>query len=271
MVERGASMDPTTDVKQMRDAVMSRVDEQLAHTYEQIKRADEQLARMENQLSRQGREAIPRSQPRRSRTTPWLRGFLGLLLAAYIIAAALFSQSSYGDVVGRWAPPLVSALTLPKRVVQLAAVEPPAQIATNDAAPMAVAVPPEPSKSLETMARDLANLEREIELLKANQQQLVSDNAKAIEQIQAVQEQAVRDIARNAELLKASQDQVAQLVARASQQSLKPRTPAPQQQAAIGARKPMPTPASLTPASSHAAARPQAPAQLRPDPAQTPR
>jgi hypothetical protein len=34
----GASMDPTTDIKQMRDALMSRVDERLAHTYEQIKK-----------------------------------------------------------------------------------------------------------------------------------------------------------------------------------------------------------------------------------------
>ena len=257
-------MDPTTDVKQMRDAVMSRVDEQLAHTYEQIKRADEQLARMENQLSRQGREPTPRSQPRRSRDMPWLRGILGLLLAAYIVAAALLSQSSYGGVVGRWAPQLVSALALPKMVVQLAAAAPPAQLAANDTTPTAVPVSPGPANSLETMARDLANLEREIELLKANQQQLVSDNAKAIEQIQAAQEQAVRDIARNAELLRASQEQVAQLVAKASQQSLRPRMPAPQQQAAVGTRKPVPTPASTTPASSHAAARPQAPTQLRP-------
>jgi uncharacterized protein YoxC len=146
--------------------------------------------------------------------------------------------------------------------VQLAAAEPapPAQIAPHDVTPTAVPVSPEPAKLLQTMARDLANVEREIEQLKASQQQLASDNAKAIEQIKASQEQAARDIARNVELLKASQEQVAQLIARASEQNLRPKTSAPQPQVAIGTRKPVPTPVS-----SHASAHPQAPMQLRPE------
>ena len=244
----------------MRDTLLSRVDQQLAHTYEQIKSADEQLARMEDRLSRSGHEAVSGSHPRQSRDRPWLRGIVGLLLAACIAAAAFLSQSSYRDVVGSWAPQLVSAFTLPKLLGQLAAGGPPAQIAPNDTPPTAVPKSPEPAKSLETMARDLANLEREIELLKANQQQLVSDNARAIEKVQASQEQAVRDIARNAEILKASQEMVTKLVSTNSQQNLQPRTSAPQPQAAIGTRKPVPTPAS-----SHASARPQAPTQSRPD------
>src|SRR5271167_630965 len=105
-------MDPKTDIKQTRDALISRVDEQLAHTYEQIKIADEQLERMKAQLSRPEHEA-PRLHPRRSRDRPWLRGIVGLLLAAYVVAAAFVSQSSYGDAVARSAPQLVSALTLP--------------------------------------------------------------------------------------------------------------------------------------------------------------
>jgi hypothetical protein len=263
-------MDPATDIKQMRDALISGVDEQLAQAYEQIKSADEQLARIGDQLSRQEREA-PRSHPRRSRDRPWLRGIVGLLLAAYIVAAAFVSQSSYGDAVARWAPQLVSALTLPleKLVfltqpnpssVQLAAGEPapPAQIAPHDDTPTVVAVSLEPAKLLETMARDLANVEREIEQLKASHQQLASDNAEAIEQIKASQEQAARDIARNVELLKASQEQVAQLIARASEQNLRPKTSAPQPQFALGTRKPVPTPAT-----PHASAHPQT--QLRPE------
>ena len=255
MVELGASMDPTTDIKQMRDALMSRVDEQLAHTYEQIKSADEQLARMEYQLSGHGREAIPRSHPRQSSAKPWLRGIVGLLLAAYIVAAAFLSQSSYGGAVERSAPQLVSALTWPKLIVQLAAVGPPARIEPNDATPTAVQAVPEPAKSLETMTRDLADLERKIELLNA----MVSDNAKAVEQIQENQGQVVRDIARNAELLKANQEQVAKLVTTAPQQTTRPTTPA-LQPPPPGARKPVPTPAS-----SHATARSQAPGQLRPE------
>jgi chromosome segregation ATPase len=106
------------------------------------------------------------------------------------------------------------------------------------------------------MARDLANAEREIEQLKASQQQLASDNAKAIEQIKTSQDQAAHDIARNIELLKASQEQVAQLIARVSEQkaserSLRSKTSAPPPQVSIGTRKPVPTPAL-----SHASARP---------------
>jgi hypothetical protein len=265
-------MDPTTDIKQIREALISRVDEQIAHAHEQIKSADEQLARMEDQLSKQER-AVPRSHPRRSRDRPWLRGIVGLLLVAYIVAAAFVSQSSYGDAVARWAPQLVSVLTLPLEKltlfsrpnpssIQLAAAEsvPSAKIAPHDVTPTAVAVSPEPAKLLQTMARDFANLEREIEQLKASQQQLASDNARAIEQIRASQEQAARGTARDVELLKASQEQVAQLIAKASEQNLRPKVSAPQPQVGIGARKPV-----LTPSSSHASAHPQAPVQLRPE------
>ncbi len=255
-------MDPTTDIKQVRDALISRVDEELAHVHEQIKSADEQIASLEAQVSRKEREA-PRSHSRRSRERPWLRGIVGLLLAAYVVAAAFVSQSSYGDTVARWAPQLVSALTLPleKLVLvtqpnpssgQLAAAEPapPAQIAPHDVTSTAVPVSPEPAKVLQTMARDLANAEHEIEQLKASQRQLASDNAKAIEQLKTSQEQAARDIARNVELLEASRKQVAQLIARVSEQNLRPKTSAPQPQVSIGTRKPVPASAS-SPATAH--------------------
>jgi len=265
-------MNPTTDIKQMRDDLMSRADEQLAKAYEQIKSADEQLARMQAQLSKQEREA-PVSHPRPSRRRPWLRGIAGLLIATYIAAAAFVSQSSYGDAVARWSPQLVSALTLPieklllltqtnSPAVQLAAAEPiaPTQIAARGVTAANLPISAETATLLQNMARDLANVERELEQMKASQQQLASDNAKAIEQIRANQEQAARDIASHAELLKASQDQVAQLLAAASQQNTRPKTSAPQPQAAIGTRKPLPTPATL-----QASARPQAPRQLRPE------
>jgi hypothetical protein len=250
-------MDPTTDDKQRRDA-FSRADEQLAQAYAQIKSADEQIAQMEAQLSRQ-REA-PRS-PQRSRNRPWLRGILGLLLAGYIVAAALVSQSSYGDALAQSAPQLVSALTFPLEKLMLFTQPNPSSVQlTAVETPTAVPVSTEPAELLQTMARDLANVEREIEQLKASQQQLASDNAKAIEQIKASQEQAARDNARNVELFKASQEQVAQLIARASEQNPRPKTSAPQPQVAVGARKPLPTPVS-----SHASAHPQAPTQLRPE------
>jgi uncharacterized protein YoxC len=263
-------MDPTMDINQIREALISRVDAQLSHVHEQIKSADEQLASMGAQRSRQERETA-RSHPRRSRGMPWLRGIAGFLVAAYVIATAFVSQSSYGDAIARWAPQFVSVLTFPLEMlslltqpspssVQLAAAEPtsPVQIAPQDIAPTAVPASSEPAKSLQTLARDLANVEREIEQLKASQQQLASDNAKAIEQIKASQEQAARDIARNVELLKASQEQVAQLIARASEQNIRPKTSAPQPQNTIGTRKPIPTPAT-----SLSSAHPPAPTQLR--------
>ena len=49
------------------------------------------------------------------------------------------------------------------------------------------------------MARDLANMERSIEQLKANQQQIASDNSKAIVELKASQEEIKRVLARVSE------------------------------------------------------------------------
>jgi hypothetical protein len=114
MIGLGASMNPTTDVNQAREALISRVDEQLAHVNEQIRSADEQLAR----LSSRKREA-PRYPPGLPRGRPWLRGIMGLLIAAYIVAAAFVSQSSYGNAVAESAPLLTSALALPLETLGL--------------------------------------------------------------------------------------------------------------------------------------------------------
>jgi hypothetical protein len=74
-----------------------------------------------------------------------------------------------------------------------------AQTATQDAAPTATAAPPDQAQLLQKVARDLANLERSIEQLKANQQQLASDNSKAIEQLKASQEEMKRALAKVSE------------------------------------------------------------------------
>ena len=74
--------------------------------------ADEELARIQQQLSRLKRDAA-RHPARRSRDRPWLRGLIGLFIAACIAAAAFVSQSSYRDAVARWAPQLISASSPP--------------------------------------------------------------------------------------------------------------------------------------------------------------
>ena len=68
--------------------------------------------------------------------------------------------------------------------------------APQDAAPAAPAALPDQTQLLQTMARGLANLERNIDQLKANQQQMASDNSKAIEELKASQEEIKRVLAK---------------------------------------------------------------------------
>jgi hypothetical protein len=209
------------------DASIAGADERLVHAHEEIKRADEQLARLSEQVARMERNTArapsvgvgPQSPPGRRP-----RGALvGLLLAACIVVAALVLQSSYGGgpkvVVALWAPQVVSTPSLPPEnsplpaepappAVQVAAAEaappqatPVAQAAPQDAAPTvnvptATAALPDHTQLLQTMARDLANLERSIEQLKATQQKIVSDNAKEIAELKASQEEIKRVLAR---------------------------------------------------------------------------
>jgi hypothetical protein len=69
----------------------------------------------------------------------------------------------------------------------------------QDAPPAATTAPPDQAQLLQTIARDLANLERAIEQLKANQQQMASDNSKAIEELKASQQEMKRALARTSE------------------------------------------------------------------------
>ena len=242
------------------EALAARADERLAHAYEQIARADEQLARVTGQLSRLERDAArPASTAagqRPSRSGPVLRGLTGLLLAACIVGAAFLSQSSYGDavkpVVARWMPQLVLASSLPLQKpglatqsgpsgIQLAAADPSsAQATPQDGAPAAAPAAPDVGQLLQTMARDLANLEQGIEQIKARQEQLASDNAKAIEDLKASQGQMAGE-------LQVSQDQMARLIANVSDSSGRPRASAPKGSAALAqpipplSRRPQPT------------------------------
>ncbi|MDE5452625.1 hypothetical protein GWE18_07005 [Bradyrhizobium sp. CSA112] len=253
--------------------LVARADERLAHAYEQIALADQQLARLNEQILKIDHDAARGSSDakralkelhRPSRGRPALRGFIGLLLTAGICTAA-FAWQSYGETVrpmiSRWAPQLAAASSLPSATPELAAQDSPptvqvaaadaahsqlslpAQTAPQDAA--AAPIPPEVTQSLQTMARDLANMQQEIEQLKASQDELARENAGIAEQ------------------LKASQEQIARAISSASEQNLRPRTspatsanPPP---VANPARKPVSTP---PPTQTRAQAR--APVQLQP-------
>jgi uncharacterized membrane protein YccC len=264
-------MNSTTDPKAIEpdDVLVARADERLAHAYDQIARADEQLARLNEQLSKLEHDpahhpsAVAGHRPPRGR--PALRGLIGLLLAVCIFVGAFVLQSAYGDaaklIVAGWAPQPILTSSLPMEnlgfparpspsTVQVAAATPvlpqptrSAQTAPQDVAPTAAPTFPELAQLLQTMARDLANVEQGIEQLRANQEQTARENAKATEQ------------------LKASQEQIMHLIAKASEQNLRPRTSAPPlPPTATPTRKPVPTQQS-----PQARARPQAPTQLLPD------
>jgi hypothetical protein len=242
------------------NAPIARADEQLAHAHEQIARAGEDLARLSEQVAGMERDATrPASAGSGSQSPPGkpaLRALVGLPLAACIVVAALVLQSSYGggakvDVARR--AQLASTPSLPPEdapvpaqpapaIVQVAAAEaappqatPLAQAAPQDAAPIATAAVADQTQLLQTMARDLANLEQNIEQLKANQQQISSDNSKAIEE------------------LKASQEEIKRVLARVSEQNL-PRTSPRPTQLTPTLRKP-----ERTLQSPHARARPRVP------------
>jgi hypothetical protein len=233
--------------------LVARADERLAHAYQQIARADEELARFNEQMSRLEKKPANRvRQPSRGR--PALRGLIGLLLTAGICTAA-FAWQSHGEtirpMISRWAPQLAASLPseAPKLAdqqsppaVQLAAADaavsqlpPQAQTAAPDAAAAPIAA--EQTQLLQTMARDLASVQQEIEQLKANQAELA------------------RESARTAEQLKANQEQMARAIANASEQNPRPRTsvaPLP------AARKPVPA------RQTEARVQARAPVQLQP-------
>ena len=249
-------MHSTSDPKQADpygDVLLASVEEELAKA---IARGPEALSRLQEQVSRLERDAvrypsdpeIPVNtfRPAVQRDRPARRGLIGLLLAACIFVAAFALQSSYGDavrpIIAQWAPQLVptssqlekpglSAQPSPANSVQAAAAEPippqptpSAQTAPQDIAPTTAPVAPEVAQLLQTIVRDLANLEQRIDQLKTGQDQMASDNAKAVEQ------------------LKASQEQMARLIAKGSERNPQPKISAPlPRPMATPTRKPVPT------------------------------
>jgi hypothetical protein len=255
----------------------------LNQAFQQIRRADKQLPHVNEQVSKseQGAARDPSGQQKRLAVPPrWssrgrlaLRGLIGLLMAACIGAAAVVLRS-HGDgakqMIARWAPQLylisppdpespvpagpspsdVQASAAKAAPPQPALPAPPAQTDPESAAPTAAAPSPGQAQLLQSMARDRAAVELEIEQLKA-----------IIEQLKTSQEQMVRDNAAVAAQLKASQEQMARLIAKASEQNLRPKTSAPPPRPiATPTRKPLPKLSS-----PQARAQPLAPLQGRPD------
>jgi predicted FMN-binding regulatory protein PaiB len=237
---------PNRDPGNPDDVLVARADERLAHAYAKITDADEQLTRVSAQLSRMERDAARHPsaasgrQPSRGR--PVLRGLVGVVLAACIIAAAFALQSPNGAAgrlkIAQWLPHATSAASPnnPADAVSptLAAVQAAADAVppTSSQAPVQGVAPapppPELTQLLQGMAHDIATLEQGIEQLKAGQERMAAENAQAIEQ------------------LKASQEQIARLVAKPSEKPVAPdpraKTPVPPVRpvASNAVRKPLP-------------------------------
>jgi hypothetical protein len=204
---------------------LGRADEQFAFVDERVFKSEQDAAR--HRSDQQMRPAVP--DRRSSRGRPALLGLIGLLLAACVGVAAFAWQSSYGDaaklIIARWASQRVSTspVSLEKHEVPAQPSPPTADVATanaalpqpaplvqttrQDVAPPAAPMSPELAQWLQTMARDLANVEQGIEQLKTSREQMVRDNAAVAERFEAAEAQMARDNAAVAEL-KASQEQL---------------------------------------------------------------
>ena len=203
-----------------------------------------------------------------------IRAFIGFLLAVCIGVAGVVWQA-YGDaakqMIARWTPQLVATSSPPPEnpglpeqpnppAVQANAGKaappqpaPPAQAAAEGVAPAAAA--PESAVLLESMARELASARQEIDQLKASQEQMSREIAKA------------KAYEAKASLAKASQTKASQTRAsqtRASEQNLQPRISAlPPRSAAAPVRRPLP-PSYPPPQATAAPVLPPAPAPYVP-------
>ena len=210
------------------------------------------------------------------------RAFITPLLLAGCAGAAAITWQSYGDAakqIVQWSPHRVLALILPAEKPALAEQPgPPAvEAATADtpaaqpapgvsavpeaAAPTAAAPAVEPAEQLRSMARDLASAGQQIGQLKAS-----------IEQLKASQQQMSREIAKASEAkvseAKVSETKVSEARVsdvRAPEQNLRPKMSAlPPRPAPVRARKPPQPQAATYPAVQTAA--PYVPQQILPPP-----
>jgi chemotaxis protein histidine kinase CheA len=143
----------------------------------------------------------------------------GLSLAGCVVIAVLALQWSYGEqsraVVAPTPqlvltaasppndPPLPAQSTpspVPVTYAQTAPAQatPSSQTAPQDAAPPATSAIPDPTQ-LQAMARDLANAQRTIEQLRADQQQMARENARTLEELRASQEELKQALAKMSE------------------------------------------------------------------------
>ncbi|MCL2713876.1 MAG: hypothetical protein FWD68_04605 [Alphaproteobacteria bacterium] len=216
-------------------------DDELAHAYEKVRSASEQLSLANQGFSRMERAPVYRKE-RRDRVG--LRGFIGLVLAGVVCTAtALASQSSVGDSMREM------IAVVPPQAAEARVAAP--VVAQNQAADPSYPTLSEPSPAVKDqfakVSGDVANLERAIEELRSNQ-----------EQMKAAADQLSEANARMADQIKTDQEQIAHLMARFPEKPPAPAAARPRSAAAsraVAAR-----PAGAAPAARpHPVQRPQQP------------
>jgi hypothetical protein len=257
----------------------------IAQAHGQIGRADEQLVQLDRtafkpETTKDTARQSSKGQPLASDRSPGassgrlvLRSLIGLLALAGIGVAAFAWQSTRGQAVPE--PLSTASVSIEKTQLMAQSVPTNAEVAakvdtglpqsTSQAqatlqhavpvAPTVAAMTPDPTDSIQIIARELANTVQGIDQLKSGQAQLVRDNAELAEHLKATQEaarhnadlaedlkatltQMARDNVNFAEQLKANREQMANIteqlkgsqeqIARlgASDQKPRPRTPA---------------------------------------------
>jgi hypothetical protein len=200
---------PNPNQTDLLDGMIARLEEANTRAYVQLAPADEGVSKSEQDAARhptdqQDPSAAPKRQSSRARLL--FLALIGLVLAASVcITAFAWEPSAYGDatklIIARWANAWVLQT------------EPQAQTTPQDGASAAPLISPEIGQRLQTMADDLANVEQQIEQLKASQEQIVRRDAAVTEQLNAALAEMARHHASVTEQLKATQEQLAEVAA----------------------------------------------------------
>jgi len=256
--------EPNTQEIDPREVGITPESEPPGRIYKQVVR--EVLARIDQRLADIEKQAVtePSDGQSPARARGWLgrrlkRGFVGALVVAGVIGAAVAWQRFDGDaakaMVARMTPRfVVNMLSTPdnqegvqdtgavtvgtagdgrmnsdlRSTAMDAAAGSPDRMAP-DGDGQTAAAPADLATTIEKMSRDITTLTQGIEQLKASQEQMSRDNAKATEQFKASEDQLIRMLLRVSE-----------------QQSPQPRTAAPTQQARTPQTRTAATPARGT-------------------------
>jgi hypothetical protein len=183
------------------ERMIARLEQANARAYAQLPRPNEKAAESSHdaKLESSDRQPSPATVERRpSRASPPVVVLILLPFIAIAFVTAFAWEPSYSDAVkvfARWANPWVLHGVPQARTL-------------SDGVSAAAFISPEVAQRVQRMADDLANMERQIDQLRLNQEQTIRSEAAVVEQLQTSQEQMVRDNAKAIEQLNAALAQV---------------------------------------------------------------